>query len=48
MSTFKCAECGFEKNARCKPQKCPQCGEKKSFEKTESKNESPHRVSNPG
>jgi rubrerythrin len=35
MGTFKCAACGFEKEAKCKPQKCPQCGEKKSFEKQE-------------
>ncbi len=33
MATFKCANCGFEKEVRCKPQKCPQCGEKKTFEK---------------
>ncbi|MGA2403593.1 MAG: RCKP-type rubredoxin-like domain-containing protein [Syntrophobacteraceae bacterium] len=26
MATFKCGTCGFEKDARCKPQKCPQCG----------------------
>jgi rubrerythrin len=33
MADFKCTKCGFEKEAKCKPQKCPNCGEKKSFEK---------------
>jgi rubrerythrin len=33
MADFKCSKCGFEKEAKCKPQKCPNCGEKKSFEK---------------
>jgi rubrerythrin len=37
MATFKCTKCGYEKEARCKPQKCPNCGEKKSFEKDEVK-----------
>ena len=37
MATFTCSKCGLEKEARCKPQKCPNCGEKKSFEKTEEK-----------
>ncbi len=37
MATFKCGKCGFEKDSRCKPQKCPQCGEKKTFEKSEKK-----------
>ncbi|NTV42417.1 MAG: rubredoxin, partial [Syntrophobacteraceae bacterium] len=23
MATFKCGKCGFEKDSRCKPQKCP-------------------------
>lgn len=26
MAIFKCAECGEEKEARCRPQKCPKCG----------------------
>ena len=33
MATFKCTKCGFEKEGRCKPQKCPNCGESKCFEK---------------
>lgn len=33
MAVFQCTKCGFEKDSRCKPQKCPQCGEKKTFEK---------------
>jgi hypothetical protein len=37
MATFKCCKCGLEKDCRCKPQTCPQCGEKKSFEKAEKK-----------
>ena len=40
MATFTCSKCGLEKEARCKPQKCPNCGEKKSFEKTEEKQQS--------
>jgi rubredoxin len=35
MATFKCSKCGFEKEGRCKPQTCPECGQKKCFEKTE-------------
>ncbi len=33
MAVFQCTKCGYEKDGRCKPQKCPQCGEKKTFEK---------------
>jgi len=33
MATFKCAKCGYEKEARCRPQKCPKCEGKKTFEK---------------
>jgi rubrerythrin len=33
MATFKCTGCGYEKEARCKSQKCPECGDKKTFEK---------------
>jgi rubrerythrin len=35
MASFKCSKCGFEKEGKCKPQKCPNCGEKKTFEKSE-------------
>jgi len=37
MAQFQCSKCGCEKEGRCKPQKCPECGEKKSFEKKEDK-----------
>ncbi|MFH0765495.1 MAG: rubredoxin [Calditrichota bacterium] len=33
MAVFVCKECGEEKEARCKPPKCPKCGAKGSFEK---------------
>jgi rubrerythrin len=33
MAVFRCEKCGFEKEAKCKPQKCPNCGEKKTFQK---------------
>ena len=36
MAIFKCATCGHEKEGRCKPQKCPECGERKTFEKKAS------------
>jgi ABC-type ATPase with predicted acetyltransferase domain len=26
MATWKCKECGAEKDARCKPKKCEKCG----------------------
>ena len=35
MAKFKCGNCGFEKESRCKPRKCPKCGESKTFEKKE-------------
>jgi rubrerythrin len=37
MATFKCKECGYEKEGRCKPQKCPKCEAKKTFEKKDVK-----------
>ena len=27
MAVFKCEKCGATKEGRCKPKKCPQCGE---------------------
>ncbi len=36
MAVWKCKKCGFTKEGRCKPQKCPQCQEKGSFEKEEA------------
>ncbi|HHV79414.1 MAG TPA: rubredoxin [Firmicutes bacterium] len=35
MATWRCSSCGYEKDSRCKPQKCPQCGTKGSFTKKE-------------
>ncbi len=33
VAVWKCASCGYEKEARCKPQKCPQCGSKGTIAK---------------
>ncbi|MEW6243025.1 MAG: RCKP-type rubredoxin-like domain-containing protein [Bacillota bacterium] len=33
MAVFICTNCGFEKDTRCKPKKCPQCGQDGTFEK---------------
>ncbi|MEW6522665.1 MAG: RCKP-type rubredoxin-like domain-containing protein [Bacillota bacterium] len=33
MAVWKCAACGHEKDARCKPRKCPQCEGKDTFAK---------------
>lgn len=27
MATFTCEKCGATKDGRCKPKKCPQCGQ---------------------
>ncbi|HHW99431.1 MAG TPA: rubredoxin [Firmicutes bacterium] len=35
MAVFKCTNCGFEKEGRCKPRKCPECQSQNSFEKKE-------------
>ncbi len=35
MAVFVCANCGFTKETRCKPKKCPECGANESFEKKE-------------
>lgn len=37
MAVFKCKQCGFEKESRCKPRKCPECGSRDTFEKIEKK-----------
>ncbi len=34
MAQWKCSKCGFTKESRCKPRKCPEC-EGKEFEKAE-------------
>jgi rubrerythrin len=33
MAEWVCKTCGFTKEGRCKPQKCPQCNEKGGFDK---------------
>lgn len=35
VAEFVCKECGAEKEGRCKPRKCPQCGAENSFAKKE-------------
>lgn len=35
MAVFKCSNCGFEKEGRCKPRKCPECEGKDTFVKKE-------------
>jgi len=35
MAVFVCANCGFTKETRCKPKKCPQCEASESFSKQE-------------
>ncbi len=34
MAQWKCAKCGYSKESRCKPRKCPEC-EGREFEKDE-------------
>ncbi|MHB1127133.1 MAG: RCKP-type rubredoxin-like domain-containing protein [Bacillota bacterium] len=36
MAVFQCAKCGYEKDTRCKPKKCPGC-ENDTFVKKEEK-----------
>ena len=33
---FKCENCGATKEGRCKPRKCPECGEQNKMKKEES------------
>lgn len=33
MAVFTCSKCGTTKEGRCKPQKCPSCGEKGTMQK---------------
>lgn len=35
MAVWKCEKCGYEKEGRCKPRKCPECSEAGSFLKKE-------------
>ncbi|MEW6455503.1 MAG: RCKP-type rubredoxin-like domain-containing protein [Acidobacteriota bacterium] len=37
MSIWSCSACGHQKDARCKPKKCPECGAINSFLKKEEK-----------
>lgn len=34
MATWECKDCGYSKGSRCKPKKCPECGNG-AFEKKE-------------
>ena len=33
MATFVCEKCGAAKEGRCKPKKCPACGESGTMQK---------------
>jgi rubrerythrin len=35
MAEFKCEKCGSIIEGRCKPKKCPKCGEKGTMKKEE-------------
>ncbi|MTI96102.1 MAG: rubredoxin [Firmicutes bacterium] len=35
MAVFVCKECNAEREGRCKPRKCAECGAANSFEKKE-------------
>lgn len=35
MAVWKCGACGYEKEGRCKPKKCPQCSGQETFTKKE-------------
>ena len=37
MAFWICTQCGCEREARCKPKKCPTCEEKTEFEKKQDK-----------
>jgi len=36
MALFKCSKCGATKETRCKPKKCPECGEANTMVKVEA------------
>lgn len=37
MAVWVCSECGYEKDARCRPKTCPECGaDKEQFKKKEA------------
>jgi rubrerythrin len=33
MALWNCVKCGYEKEGRCKPKKCPECNEAAEFVK---------------
>jgi rubredoxin len=33
MAEWVCASCGYVRDSRCKPRKCPECGSDGGFEK---------------
>jgi rubrerythrin len=35
MAVFICSQCGYEKDTRCKPKKCPECQGENTFSKKE-------------
>jgi rubrerythrin len=37
MADWVCKKCGYVRDSRCKPKKCPNCDSQGSFEKKESK-----------
>jgi len=39
MAVYKCSACGYEKESRCKPRKCPECEAKDTFTKVETPKE---------
>ncbi len=39
MALYKCSACGFEKEGRCKPRKCPECEARDTFTKVETPKE---------
>jgi rubrerythrin len=39
MAVWVCSACGETKEGRCKPKKCPVCGESNTFVKDEKKEE---------
>ncbi|WP_168194229.1 RCKP-type rubredoxin-like domain-containing protein [Thermodesulfobacterium sp. TA1] len=36
MAVWKCSSCGETKESRCKPKKCPKCGEMNTMVKQET------------
>ncbi|MFN3504847.1 MAG: RCKP-type rubredoxin-like domain-containing protein [Caldimicrobium sp.] len=36
MALWKCSKCGATKESRCKPKKCPSCGEADTMVKDEA------------